>query len=103
MRVCRHGTTWRFRAFLLCSGLVVLPASAQEKSPDGVQMLLPRNAIASIDQPRFVPAREAEIPDEAWILGYVRDGEARACSLNLLNRHEIVNDHVAGQPIAAVW
>ena len=71
--------------------------------PDGVEQLIPRGRIAAVFEPEFVPADEAEIEDEAWVLGVVIDGEARAYSLNLLNRHEVVNDRVGDQPIAAVW
>ncbi len=38
-----------------------------------------------------------------WVLGVVLEGQARAYSLNLLNRHEVINDRIADQPIAAVW
>ena len=31
------------------------------------------------------------------------DGQARAYSLNLLNRHEIVNDRIGDKTFAAVW
>lgn len=78
-------------------------AGAGDDPPPGVKMLLPRNGIPSISNPVFVPAAEAEIPDDAWVLGVVIGDEARAYSLNLLNRHEIVNDRVDGRPIAAVW
>ncbi|MCH7548683.1 MAG: DUF3179 domain-containing protein [Candidatus Krumholzibacteriota bacterium] len=44
-----------------------------------------------------------DIPDDAWILGVLINGEARAYDLNLLNHHEIVNDEVGGTPVAAVW
>ena len=76
---------------------------ANEELPPGVEQLLPRGRIAAIDEPQFVSAEEAEISDDAWIFGVVIDGEARAYSLNLLNHHEVVNDTLAGRPIAAVW
>lgn len=69
----------------------------------GFEPITERGLIASIDEPKFVPAAEAEIADDSWVMGIVIGGEARAYSLNLLNSHEIVNDEVAGQPIAAVW
>ena len=78
-------------------------AADTETPPPGVEQLLPRGRIAAIFDPVFVPAAEAEISDDAWILGVVLDGEARAYSLNLLNRHEVVNDRLAGRPVAAVW
>lgn len=81
----------------------VVAGAAAEELPKGYQQILPRGRIASIDAPRFVPAAKARIPGDAWVLGIVIDGEARAYSLNLLNRHEVVNDRVGEQGFAAVW
>jgi hypothetical protein len=71
--------------------------------PDDFRQLLPRGRIASVDNPTFVPASEAEISDDAWVLGVEIDGEAKAYSLNLLNHHEIINDRFGETPVAAVW
>ena len=71
--------------------------------PDDFERLIPRGSIPSIDDPRFVTAAEAEIADDAWVLGVAIGGEAKAYSLNLLNRHEVVNDRVGDRPVAAVW
>ena len=90
------------------------PATAQEHplreapaedlpTDEGFQQLLPRGAIAALVDPEFVPAAEAEIPDDAWILGFARSGEAYAYDLNILNSHEVVNHRVAGSAFAAVW
>lgn len=76
---------------------------AQETDIEGFERILQRGAISSIDDPKFVSAEEAEIGEDAWILGVVVGGEARAYSLNLLNHHEIVNDEISGKPVAAVW
>ncbi len=78
-------------------------ASAADKLPPGVEQLLERGAIGAIFEPEFVPANEAEISDDAWILGVVIDGQARAYSLNLLNHHEVVNDRIGDTAFAAVW
>ncbi len=78
-------------------------AAAAEEPPPGVEQILPRGRIAAVFEPRFVPAAEAEISDDAWVLGVVIDGQARAYSLNLLNRHEVVNDQIGEQKFAAVW
>jgi hypothetical protein len=78
-------------------------ASDDDVLPPEFQQIIPRGRIASVDAPRFVAASEAKLPPEAWVLGVVVDGEARAYSLNLLNRHEIVNDEVGGRTFAAVW
>jgi len=78
-------------------------AAAAEELPPGVEQILPRGRIAAVFEPRFVPAAEAEISEDAWVLGVVIDGQARAYSLNLLNRHEVVNDQIGEQKFAAVW
>jgi hypothetical protein len=84
------------------AALVAVPLLA-EKPPKGYQQILPRGRIASVDEPRFVSAAKARIPADAWVFGVVIEGQARAYSLNLLNRHEVVNDRVGGTSFAAVW
>lgn len=74
-----------------------------EEIPAGVEQILPRGQIAAIDDPVFVPAASAKVPDDAWVLGVVVEGKAKAYSLNLLNRHEVVNDQSGGTAFAAVW
>ncbi|MCP3914830.1 MAG: DUF3179 domain-containing protein [bacterium] len=68
--------------------------------------VLPRDGIPAIDDPTYVSAQEAEAflaPDEA-VLGVVgKNGTARAYSAWQLDRHEIVNDDLDGEPIAATW
>ena len=95
----------------LIAGAGVLAAFAQNELkvdpndplPAGVEQLLPRGRIAAIFSPEFVTAAEAEISDDAWVLGVVIGGEPKAYSLNLLNRHEVVNDHIGDTAFAAVW
>jgi hypothetical protein len=67
--------------------------------------LLGFDAIPSIQEPRFV---EPEIADDTYdpeelVLGVEITGDARAYSVPLLSRHEIVNDVVGGKPIAVTW
>ena len=93
-------------ALLLVSSVVL--AEEKPKLPDpipveGFQQLLPRGAIAALVDPEFVPASEAEIPDDAWILGFVSEGQAFAYDLNLLNHHEVVNHGTEKSRFAAVW
>ena len=76
---------------------------ATDEPPPGVEILLERGRIAAVFEPQFVSATEATIPDDAWVLGVVLDGEAHAYSLNLLNAHEVVNDRIGDHPFAAVW
>jgi len=92
---------------LLCGALasvVALPATAiaQEK-PAGFEQILQRGRIASVDAPVYVTADEADIPNDAWVLGAVIEGQALAFSVNLLNSHEVVNDKIGDTAFAAVW
>lgn len=96
----------RFVAASLAAGTFLAGSALAEDEaglPPGFQQIVPRGAIASIDAPNFVPASKARIPPEAWVLGVVVEGRSRAYSLNLLNRHEVVNDAVGDHPFAAVW
>ena len=88
---------------MLLSAVALAQTSSVEDAPEGVNMLMQRNGIPAVFDPVFVTAADAEIPAGAWVLGVVMDGQARAYDLNLLNHHEIVNDVVAGKPIASVW
>lgn len=93
----------RILAILLLPLALASATYAADTPPPGVEQLLPRGRIAAVFEPIFVPATEAEITDDAWILGVEIDGETRAYSLNLLNRHEIVNDRIGEKSFAAVW
>jgi hypothetical protein len=91
------------RTAVVAGAIAVAAIAAADQLPKGYRQAVPRGLIASIDNPRFVPAGEARIPDEAWVLGVVVEGQARAYSLNLLNRHEVVNDRADGTAFAVVW
>lgn len=71
--------------------------------PADVAVLLERDAIPAIWDPVFVSAAEANMPDDAEVIGFAHNGEAHAYSINLLDGHEIVNDVVGGERIAATW
>jgi len=81
----------------------VATCAGADEVPKGYQQIVPRGSIPAIDAPRFVTAAQARMPDAAWVLGVVVAGQARAYSLNLLNRHEIVNDRAGDTAFAAVW
>ena len=92
---------------LLCGAMVsvvALPSAAiAQDKPEGFEQILQRGRIASVDAPTYVTAEEAEIPDDAWVLGAVIEGQALAYSVNLLNSHEVVNDKIGNTAFAAVW
>lgn len=63
-----------------------------------------RDCIPSIDRPIFLTARKAKfLRPQDLVLGLVRGGTARAYPTYILDRHEIVNDTVDGEPIAITW
>lgn len=106
--------TRNFLRIITASAILSLPvatAPAQREAPsreiqgNPMYLVLPRDAIGAIDDPELIPLREAgdrAHPDEPF-LGFVHDGEAHAYSTWLLEEHEIVNDVVGGQAIAATW
>ncbi len=63
----------------------------------------PKDGIPSIDDPRFVPVAEADLPANEPVIGLVIDGDARAYPLRILIWHEIVNDVVGGVPVAVTF
>ncbi|NKB88320.1 MAG: DUF3179 domain-containing protein [Acidobacteria bacterium] len=89
-------------ALAACVAIIPSTAAAQEQ-PEGFNQLLARGTIASVDAPTYVAAADAELPDDAWVLGAVIEGQALAYSVNLLNAHEVVNDKIGDTAFAAVW
>ena len=60
-----------------------------------------RDCIESIDSPEFESVSSANdwLDDEEIVFGINRDGVVRVYPQKILNRHEIVNDVIADQPI----
>jgi hypothetical protein len=63
----------------------------------------PRDGIPPIDAPRFTPATDAEGTASEPVIEVEIDGEARAYPIRILIWHEIVNDTLAGTPIAVTF
>jgi uncharacterized protein DUF3179 len=68
-----------------------------------LHLVIPRDAIPSIDTPSFEPASKAKLNDREPVLGIVGQREQRAYSTWQLDRHEIVNDVFEGKLIAVTW
>jgi hypothetical protein len=63
-----------------------------------------RDCIPSIDQPGFVAAEQADfLAGDDLVLAIEHRGEARAYPTRILDRHEIVNDVIGGDPVAITW
>ncbi len=91
-------------------------------SPIPVEQLqfgIGKDAIPSIDDPMFVKPNDPRLKrigkshyrsdekigglDDIRVIGYVVDGEAKAYPTALLDRHELVNDTIAGKPVTVGW
>jgi hypothetical protein len=76
----------------------VHPSELRQGCPGGT------DCIPSIDDPRFQPAGAADwLEPSDLVVGVEFDGEARAYPLRILTVHEIVNDRVAGRPVAVTY
>ena len=67
--------------------------------------LLPPDAIPAMTFPDYYAVEEAnrEYQPEELVIGVEFNGDARAYSVSLLSRHEIVNDTVGGIHLAVTW
>ena len=66
---------------------------------------VPRDGIPSIDNPKFTTPEAANewLSDEEPVIAFELGGDARAYPLKILTQHEIVNDEVAGVPVAVTF
>ena len=67
--------------------------------------VLGRDGIPAILEPEFATRAGgvAQMDPSERVIGVSINGDHRAYPLNLLSRHEIVNDTVGGKPIAVTW
>lgn len=64
----------------------------------------PRDGIPSIDDPIFEPAHSlTELGPHEPLIRLEVDGEVRGYPLRILTWHEIVNDEIAGLPVAVTY
>jgi hypothetical protein len=86
-----------------------VPASAAEPAREPRELkivtVLPKDAIPSIDDPKFLSAAEAgeQLHPQEQVLAVSIGGDHRAYPTAMLSSHEIVNDVVGGVPIAVTW
>jgi len=63
-----------------------------------------RDCIPSIDSPKYVSAEEAtHVVDDDLVITLSYKGQYRAYPSKILDHHEIVNDTIAGNPLAITW
>lgn len=63
----------------------------------------PRDGIPAIDRPKFVTAARSGLQPGDRVLGISHKGVARAYPVRILNWHEVVNDRLAGDPVAVTY
>ncbi len=90
---------------MLMCGLVAMPSNAQAGPGDApkIHNILPKDAIRAVLEPEFVSVDDAQVEDEAAMIGVVLNDEAHVYSAVLLNSHEVVNDTVGGTKVATTW
>lgn len=63
----------------------------------------PPDGIPAIEDPRFDDADEADLEPGEIVIGFHREGDARAYPQRILVWHEIVNDRVGGLNVAITY
>ena len=64
---------------------------------------VPKDGIPAIDEPRFAATPPEGLAPGDPVFGVVRGGDAKAYPQYVLVHHEIVNDTVAGDPVAVTY
>ncbi len=85
--------------------VTVADVKTGEETSYRIVSILPRDAIPAITDPKFVSSTEAQAwmtPSEQ-VIGLEIEGETKAYPINMLSRHEIVDDVVGGKPVAVTW
>ena len=63
-----------------------------------------RDCIPSIDNPKYVTAVDAtHVADDDIVIAISIGNQHRAYPARILDHHEIVNDTIAGEPVAITW
>lgn len=66
---------------------------------------VPRDGIPPIDNPQFVTVADAEnwLKDQEPIFVLRHNGETKGYPLQIMTWHEVVNDEIAGEPVAVTF
>ena len=79
------------------------PVQSGEPTPQGFRQLLARDQIPPIYDPTFTSADDVDWPTDSLVVGVAGVTEAKAYPVTHLNRHEMVNDIIEGEPILVSW
>jgi hypothetical protein len=91
---------------LVVIATVFTSSIATGEAPIGLQAV-PRDAFPVFDNPKMLPAAEAEakgvVTDRDMVIGVARGREAKAYPITIMGVHELGNDTIDGEPIAVTW
>jgi len=60
-----------------------------------------RQFLEPLDKPRYAAADQADfMRDDDYVIGLVHKGEVRAYPAWIVDYYHVVNDHIAGDPVA---
>lgn len=77
---------------------------AADLRPEEIVTVLPKDAIPAILSPSFEEGNKVSwLGGKDLVVGVEIGGDSRAYPVPTLSRHEIVNDRIAGMPIAVTW
>jgi uncharacterized protein DUF3179 len=63
----------------------------------------PKDGIPAIDRPKFARAEQAKLAADDRVLGVLRNGQARAYPVLILNWHEVVNDRFGDSQVVITY
>ena len=96
-----------FRAETVTINLPAAPGTGLDTKAVDLEIvtILGKDGIPAILDPQFLSPEDAasQMKASERVIGVSIGGEHRAYSLNLLSRHEVVNDTVGGVPIVVTW
>ncbi|PIV33627.1 MAG: hypothetical protein COS34_06710 [Lysobacterales bacterium CG02_land_8_20_14_3_00_62_12] len=95
----------RFDSNILADTFQVTTAADADVPLEQIHQGCPaRDCIPAIDDPQFLPAAKADrLAADDLVIGIAIAGAVRAYPTFILDHHEIVNDTVAGTPVAITW
>ncbi len=94
---------------LMTTGLCVMSIAFVRGQELPVENYAPKSVLPvplrAITNAKIINASQTEISDNELVIGVEIDGQARAYPINQLTgpSREIINDELAGIPIAATW
>ena len=68
-----------------------------------VFLLEPQRVFVSLDDPEHISASEADIQENALVIGYDDNDHAAAWQFEVLKPRHLINDHIGGEPLLVAY